>query len=326
MTIFVSVAAYRDPELVPTVLDCLAKAKEPDALRIVVCWQHLGDEDVSAIAGDPRVELLDVDARQSRGACWARAEIMERHASEDWFLQVDSHTRFAPGWDARLIELADRTGSAKPILSCYPPTYDPTGELAGEDVPTEITLDRWSDDGLPILAQRTIPNWERLPDPVPARFVAGGFLFAPGTFAHEVPYDPNVYFQGEEISVSVRAYTWGFDLFHPTDVLSWHYYIRPDGPRHWNDHDNAGAGKTWFTLDKASRRRVRNLLRYPSIGRYGVGPVRTVAEYEAYAGVGFRACTERSYLDRDYRMPAGGCRPSSTVIGPEALRCGTAPR
>jgi len=89
-----------------------------------------------------------------------------------------------------------------------------------------------------------------------------------------VPYDPNIYFHGEEITVALRAYTWGYDLFHPTEVLSWHYYIRKEHPRHWTDHIGSNGGTSWPVLDRASRRRVNNLLRYPTPGRFGVGPVR----------------------------------------------------
>jgi hypothetical protein len=282
VTIFVSVAAYRDPELVPTVLDCLANARHPDDLRIVVNWQHRGDEDVSAIAAIPQVHLLDRDARDSRGAGWARSEVMSEYRGEDWYLQVDSHTRFAPDFDVRLIELAARTKARKPILSCYPPMYDPSGEEAQGDVPSELFLKRWTDDGLPLLAQRTIENWEHLDAPVPARFLAAGFLFAPGSFAREVPYDPDIYFQGEEATLSARAYTWGYDLFHPTEVLSWHYYIRSTSPRHWTDTPD------WFPRDRASRRRVATLLRYPSVGRLAMGPVRPLSDYEQYANLSFR--------------------------------------
>lgn len=282
MTIFVSVASYRDPELVPTVLDCLAKADRPDELRIVVCWQHLGDEDVSALSALPNVELDEHDARASRGACWARAHIMRRYADEDWFFQVDSHTRFAPGWDTRVIAAARATGSAKPVVTCYPAAYEPGTEPAADAAPTEMIVHSWFNDGLPRLGQRFIENWSG--PVVPARFAGACFFFAPGSIVEEVPYDPNLYFHGEELTLALRAYTWGYDLFHPTDVLAWHYYIREGSSRHWTDHLGADGARMWQELDSSSRRRVHNLVRFPSHGRYGVGKVRSVADYLKYSG------------------------------------------
>ena len=39
-TIFVQIASYRDPQLLPTLRDCIAKATRPDLLRFGVCWQR----------------------------------------------------------------------------------------------------------------------------------------------------------------------------------------------------------------------------------------------------------------------------------------------
>lgn len=301
MTILVSVASYRDPELVPTVLDCLAKADNPDELRVVVCWQHLGDEDVSAIADDPRVVLLDYDARKSEGACWARAKIMRQYAGEDWFFQVDSHTRFAPGWDTRLIAAARASGADKPLISSYPSSYDPTEEFTGQGETRGINVNSWSHDGLPILGQYLL---EAPADrPAPAHFLAAGFIFAPGSLCVEVPYDPYLYFYGEEITLAVRAFTWGYDLFHPTEVLAWHYYIREGATRHWTDHQGASGTRRWDVMDRASRRRVTNLIKYPYQGRFGVGPVRTLADFEAHTGLSF---AKRTYTPPQLEAPVPG--------------------
>ena len=44
-TIFVQIASYRDPELLPTIKDMLANAKWPENLRVCIAWQH-AEEDV----------------------------------------------------------------------------------------------------------------------------------------------------------------------------------------------------------------------------------------------------------------------------------------
>jgi len=287
LTIFVSVASYRDTELVPTVLDCIAKARHADDLRFGINWQHAGDEDITPIRHDPRVRLIEFDWRESRGACWARAEAMRLYDGEDHFVQFDSHTRFAPDWDVRLLAQAAATGAAKPIITGYPPTYEAAVVFDGAGEPTQIVCARFTDDGLPIFRQQVMQGWQDLDRPQRARFVAAGFLFAPGSFVREVPYDPRIYFTGEEITLAVRAYTWGYDLFHLSEVLAWHYYIRQDQPRHWSDHTDPSAGRAWWQADRASRRRVGNLLRYPSVGRFGCGPIRTVKQYEQYAGINF---------------------------------------
>lgn len=44
MKIFVQIASYRDPQLIKTIDDCIAKAKYPEQLNFGVCWQF-GDDD-----------------------------------------------------------------------------------------------------------------------------------------------------------------------------------------------------------------------------------------------------------------------------------------
>jgi hypothetical protein len=39
-TIFVQIASYRDPQLLPTLKDMIDKAEHPENLRIGICWQH----------------------------------------------------------------------------------------------------------------------------------------------------------------------------------------------------------------------------------------------------------------------------------------------
>ena len=104
--IFVSIASYRDPQLIPTVEDCMCKARRPEGLRFGICWQHGVEQTVLPFLQDERFRIRDVPWRESQGACWARAEVMKLWRGEDWFLQVDSHCRFAVGWDETLIRIA----------------------------------------------------------------------------------------------------------------------------------------------------------------------------------------------------------------------------
>ena len=65
--IFVSVAAYRDPELLPTLADCLAKAREPDRLRFGICWQYGGEIAASEQLQGPQFAVHYVDCATEPG-------------------------------------------------------------------------------------------------------------------------------------------------------------------------------------------------------------------------------------------------------------------
>jgi Glycosyltransferase (GlcNAc) len=289
VTIFVSIASYRDCELVPTVLDCIAHAANPDDLRIVVCWQHAPDEDVAQLRDDPRVELIDVDYRDSQGACWARAEIMRRYAGEDFYCQVDSHTRWAPDWDVRAQKMLAATGSPKPLLSTYPPEYRPGQEVDPHAHPSKMVLDTF-DDVLPVFRAHQMSDPAELIRPVRARFIGASFIFVGGEFVRDVPYDPDLYFIGEEITLALRAFTCGYDMFHPNEVLVYHHYLRDHRPKHWSDHDDQ-APTPWWRRDRRSRRRAANVLHCAWARPFGCGTARTAADYQSYAGVDFLAMT-----------------------------------
>ena len=58
---------------------------------------------------------------------------------------------------------------------------------------------------------------------------------AHGSFVEAVPFDPFLpyIFMGEEIALSIRFWTSGFDIYAPTvDVLA-HEYVRKEHPKFW---------------------------------------------------------------------------------------------
>jgi hypothetical protein len=145
-TIFVSIAAYRDPQLAATLDDCLAKARWPERLRFGICWQHGPEEESLECFTDPVFRVIDVDWRDSQGACWARAEVMRLWRQERWFLQLDAHHRFVPDWDEELLAQAAATGSRKPILTTYLGPFDPEDPSSFTAEPMRMEFDRFTEE------------------------------------------------------------------------------------------------------------------------------------------------------------------------------------
>ena len=305
--IFVQIAAYRDPELNSTLRDMFDKADEPDNLHVCVAWQHsIKDtwDNVDEFNGNDQIHFIDIDYKQAKGVCWARNLIQQNYNGEDFTLHLDSHHRFTEGWDTTLknmICMLQLQGYKKPLLTGYVPSYDPeTGQT--EKDPWRLVFDRFAPEGPLHTKPETIPDWKNYNAPVAARFFSAHFCFTLGEFARDVQHDPKLYFHGEEISLAVRAYTHGYDLFHPHRVVIWHYYTRSDQPRHWTDSEN------WLELDSASHTKVRKLLGVDGEkltkkgkNKYGLGTERSLDEYERYAGVLFKKRQVQQYtLDCSY--------------------------
>lgn len=292
--IFVSIASYRDTECQWTVKDLFEKAKHPDRVNVGICWQFIAAEDSDCFVVKTRpeqVRVIEVDARESRGVCWARSRIQELWRGEEYFLQVDAHSRFAPGWDETFIEMLRACPSQRAVLSTYPASYEPPDRL-GKDNVAIINAKEFDDNGVLALGSRAVAQAEMPPAPPPTAFIGAGTLFGPSAIIAEVPYDPYIYFTGEEITLAARLWTHGWDLFTPTKCTVYHEYSdRPNKRRHWHDH------KLWIELSRSGARRVRHIMgTEPSTdaeiaresGKYGLGTRRSLEQYEAFAGVDFR--------------------------------------
>ena len=306
--IFISIASYRDPELLPTLRDCIAKAKHPERLVFAICWQRDEKESLEEFAKDKRFKVLDVPFKDSKGACWARHSIQTLYRGEKYSLQLDSHHRFAENWDVICINTIQRLiseGVKKPLLTAYLPSYNPTNDPAERvNHPWKMNFDRFIPEGAVFFLPASIDNHEQYEGrPIPARFFSAHFVFTLGSWIKEVPYDPYYYFHGEEISLAVRSYTHGYDLYHPTTLIAWHEYTRRGRTKQWDDD------KDWVKRNNDCHLRNRKLFemdgekRDVDFGVYGFGKQRTLREYEEYAGVCFKMRGIQQYTKDNFIAP-----------------------
>lgn len=281
--VFVQVSAYRDPQLPATLKSLFAQAAAPDRLRVCVCWQHGRRERLPAWIHRRGVEIIDVDHRVSRGANWARRLVQQRWRGEPYSLIIDSHLRFAAGWDRTLIDwmrALKLRGIERPLLTCYPPDFVPATYPRGRSTaPLKNYKEAYLRGLLVHFAGFPLPLWRWLDEPIPAQFLALGLLFSEGRFNADIPIDPRIYFFGDEITTGLRAYCHGYEFFHPHRVVAWHAYDRDTRTCHWDDHPD------WRRADDRSFRRVRRVLRGASFKGYPLGSRRSPAEYERFIGL-----------------------------------------
>ncbi len=309
--IFISIAAYRDPELLPTLRDLISNAKHPENLKICIAWQHNPEDSwdtLAEFANDSRLEIIDIFYKDSQGTCWARNQIHKKYNGEDYYLQLDSHHRFVKNWDVECIKMVkslQKKGYKKPLLTAYIPSYNPdTDPQERIQEPWWMTFDRFIPEGAVFFIPAVIPEWQKMKQPIPSRFLSAHFIFTLGQWCNEVTYDPNYYFHGEEISLAVRSYTSGYDLFHPHKVIAWHEYTRRGRTKQWDDD------KDWVTKNNNSHKRNRILFgmepgctecQRKSVKEYGFGKERTLEDYEKFSGLKFSTRGVQQYtLDNNY--------------------------
>ena len=307
MKIFVQIAAYRDPQLIPTIENMLENAKKPKNIVIGVARQFHpedGFDDLSKYEKDKRFRILNIPYTESKGVCWARHQVQQLYGGEEYTLQIDSHMRFEKNWDEEMIKMIkqlQKKGHKKPLLTGYVSSFDPDNDPAGRVTePWRMTFDRFTPEGVVFFLPETIPGWKEMKQPVPARFYSAHYCFTLGEFSTEVQHDPEFYFHGEEISITVRSYTHGYDLFHPHKVLIWHEYTRKGRTKQWDDD------KDWYLRNTACHVKNRQLLgvdgeKYDGDYSEWFGSERTIQDYEKYAGLRFDSRgIQQETLDKKY--------------------------
>ena len=306
-TIFIQIASYRDPQLIHTLKSIIDNAKNPNKLRFGICRQYHPDDKFDSLdeyKDDKRFRVVDVIYSESKGVCWARNLTQQLYQGEDYTMQIDSHMRFAPNWDVEFIKMIkqlQKDGFEKPLLTGYVSSFNPENDPAERiQEPWRMAFDRFIPEGAVFFLPESIPNWKELKKPIPSRFYSAHFCFTLGQFSEEVQHDPEFYFHGEEISIAVRAYTWGYDLFHPHKVLVWHEYTRKGRTKQWDDDPD------WGNKNVRSHQKNRRLFgmdneQNEEMGNYGFGSVRSLRDYEIYAGLRFENRSVQQYtLDKKY--------------------------
>jgi hypothetical protein len=310
--IFIHLPAYREPELIPTIKSALENAKYPKRLVFGICRQFNpedGFDNVDEYRNDPRFKIMDIPHEQAKGLPYARYQINTMLENEEYICQLDSHHRFAQDWDVTLIEMHDQLkdkGVKKPILAAYLPYYNPFND------PAERTMEPWQQTfacfyphGTIFIRPSLLHGWQNMTEPAPSRFLSGHFCFADNHWAKTILHDQDIFFSGEELNLTVRSYTHGYDMFHPHKLVIWHATMREErsGMLVWDDQSK--RGDDWWTQQTIARSKIRQLLRTEDNGfdltGYDLGTERTLHDYEKYAGVDFKKRSVQKYtLDNQY--------------------------
>jgi len=143
-------------------------------------------------------------------------------------------------------------------------------------------------------------------------FVGAGFFLAHSGFLREVPFDPFLpwIFMGEEIILSARLWTSGYDIYSPTQPVLTHRYARMNQPKFWGGLNNL-FHKEFNSIGSFVLGRVKSQLGYPESARdllitkslftaiddYTLGTNRSLHDYLEYCGLNF---TIKQVLDKEW--------------------------
>ena len=323
--IFVSIASYRDSECDSTVDSIYRQASNPKNIYVGICQQNnVNDRDcydnLAPHIPKSNISIMRLPHFDARGPTHARYLCSTLWNNQEYFLQIDSHIQFVKDWDTKLINSLTSCGDEKSVVSYFPPANYEKTTKNDEPKPTEApssydgnipyTCDASIDDNGIVRAKSASPikppkKCMRVPH------LAAGMLFLRSEFLKDVPFDPWLphVFEGEEMLLSARLWTNGYNFYMPNENICFHQYSDMSKknterrPLYWEDVN----GESVNHLKKAAVQRVRYLLgRIPieevpielrsNLFEYGMGKVRTLDEFYKFIGADFEKKNSKRFL------------------------------
>lgn len=251
-TIFVAIASYRDFQCRQTIESVLSRATYPERIRVAVVDQY--DYKVDAPCSKPekpceddpdqilckyksQIDFYEMEAQFAMGPVFARHLGNRMYRGEYYAVQCDAHVDFIKDWDTDMISQWKSAKNEMAVLTAYlsdvHDSLDAEGNLLRKTRPIMCKSD-W--EGYGVTQHMRHGQQPEGPagikgEPTLEPYWAAGYSFSRGHFIVNVPYDQHLpwVFQGEEISIGLRGFTYGYDYYTPETSVCFHYYAKQDG-------------------------------------------------------------------------------------------------
>lgn len=291
-SIFVSIASFLDKDIIETIKSCLNKAKYPNNITIGICLQYdFKDNFLSDYENNPKIKFKNIHYSKAQGPTYARYLITQLIDDEDFFLQIDAHTRFYDNWDELAIKCYKECNDEKAIITNFPISFEYMNK--SDTYPLNKTSKKWEELSYNNIWQGFGNKSDKVFKPIKPEktyVISAALVFGPTKFLKEVPYDPLIlfgYHKLEQVFYSARLYTNGWNLYCPTKHILSTYY------GHKDKYDSLGnlikcpyngniANQSWYrALYYYGLKKIQDIhvdFR-KDIEKYGLGFKRSIEDY-----------------------------------------------
>jgi len=197
-----------------------------------------------------QIRILRLGEAESYGPFFSRFLNSKLYRGENFYVQIDAHTSFRQDWDDTLLRQMMKTPSYPySVISNYPPS----GEVANapfwpafesfsqERTPSALcgaTFEKGFGGHHTVRLRETSRKFLDSSQPMRPRhscFVAAGFFIAHGSYINHIKQDYGMpyLFMGEEIALTIRFWTHGYDVYGPSVNVLKHFYTRKESPKFW---------------------------------------------------------------------------------------------
>ncbi len=286
-SIFVQISAYHDYELSKTIIDCIEKSSKENLINIGIHLCYYEKDDI-LIPDLENVKYIKTKAPEGLGVGYGRYKANQFYDNEDYYLQIDAHTRFAKNWDKQLIENYKKyvDEGCNPVLTAYPSGYHYEDSVIKYDSdPFVVFADFVRDESTKkpdFLHQTSMANE---PGNIFTRALSAGHIFSSGSIAKISP-NYKMFNWGEEFLEAIRLFTHGYDLMLPEKQVLYHLYYgkEPENQRRLAGQDFSKENDKIFS---DSQEEIRRILSDKIIGEQELGSKRKLEDFWYYADIDF---------------------------------------
>lgn len=261
MSIFISIASYLDPTLPKTIMRALNNADNPDDLHFGLGLQYYTDPDLSNIP-TKNIKVISWHPDTRPGIVKIRYEISRLYEDQDYFLMLDSHMDFRPGWDTEIIntikQIQKDTGTYKVGLF-------PLGTYGDEAMSSYFRMELKRSEDFPFFINSVPVNGRYIPTQKIEKisYMRVGQIFFDGRFIKEVGLDPLSHYEQEQAYLGYRAFMAGWDIYQYHEEVMLHLGNDPEYLEALS-----GIEKSWGTTDEIENCQKDMTMAY----LYNIGP------------------------------------------------------
>jgi len=279
--IFISIACFLDNDIINTIEDSLTKAKNPENLVFGVCLQYDPEDNFfEKYENHPQIRIHKMHWSEARGPGYSRGIIYDMF-QEDYFFQIDCHTRFFQDWDEKILNCfyECKKINNKAIISYYPVNINNMYKKELERTIINISTVRCIDLRMGIKTHGRYVNLNSCPKK--SWGISAAMLFFDKQAYNEVVFDKDIYFGlqfEEQVVLSARYWTHGYDIFTPSQHIIGTEYIT-------NRKRQKHSLRRIHNLHEETYNRLCHIMKlkydkkYINVKNSRLGNVRTIEDY-----------------------------------------------
>jgi hypothetical protein len=293
-SIFVQVSSFQDYELPLTIYDCIDKSSGNNIINFGVSNCYFENDKIE-VPNLYNVKFEENVAPNKLGVGIGRYIANLFYDGEDYYFQIDSHSRFEKNWDEFLISdyLYYKDAGLNPVLTTYPGIYmyeNGKEKLLPNDSTPYIGFNRSKESQAQFLKDKILPQTAEYNKEgnIFTKGVSGAHVFGPGDL-HLIEPNKKILHWGEETLYSVRFYTHGYDLLIPRKNNVYHLYYNSDS----EEMSRRRLPGNYFKKETEellieSLAELARIVDNNVIGDQALGSKRGLDEYERYANIDFK--------------------------------------